>query len=338
MSTDSFRSLMDVPVVGAPLSGGASTSELAAAVSEAGGFGFLAAGYKTAVEVQREIEHVRTRTQRPFGVNLFFPTKLPVDEIAVTDYIEGLAGEAERYGVPCGEPRCPRDCRLVHGNAPGGGEGRDRGRGRRTRRPGIGSGRASSLVRRHRRGARRPARPSPARSQGDRPAARRRGRNRHRRSSCRRDRRRRGGRADRQRSNADTGGRNQPTAPRSVQHGCTDSADACLHGPSRPRNRQPVHARPRRCSAEGIPAHPLRDRAASRSGARGWRRRGDQPMGRAGLPAGRGRTCCSSRRALGCGSTRGTSRLIRVGHRGSWTSCCPHSGRRLNGGRTNRRT
>jgi nitronate monooxygenase len=74
-------------------------------VSEGGGFGFLAAGYKTAVEVQREIEHVRTRTQRPFGVNLFFPTKLPVDETAVSDYIEGLVGEAERYGVPCGEPR-----------------------------------------------------------------------------------------------------------------------------------------------------------------------------------------------------------------------------------------
>ena len=64
-----------MPVVGAPLSGGASTSALAAAVSEAGGFGFLAAGYKTAVEVQREIEQVRTRTQRPFGVNLFFPTE-----------------------------------------------------------------------------------------------------------------------------------------------------------------------------------------------------------------------------------------------------------------------
>jgi nitronate monooxygenase len=100
---------MDVPVVGAPLSGGASTSELAAAVSEAGGFGFLAAGYKTAVEVQREIEQVRARTERPFGVNLFFPTTLPVDETALTAYREGLAGEAERYGVPCGAPRWSDD-------------------------------------------------------------------------------------------------------------------------------------------------------------------------------------------------------------------------------------
>jgi nitronate monooxygenase len=46
----------------------------------------------------------------------------------------------------------PRDCSLVHGDAPSGGEGRDRGRRRRTRRPGIRSGRAPSLVRRHRRG------------------------------------------------------------------------------------------------------------------------------------------------------------------------------------------
>lgn len=109
MSTDAFRPLMDVPVVGAPLSGGASTPELAAAVSEAGGFGFLAAGYKTAAEVEQEIRHVRTRTARPFGVNLFFPTKLPVDETALGEYIEGLAGEANRYGVACGEPRWSDD-------------------------------------------------------------------------------------------------------------------------------------------------------------------------------------------------------------------------------------
>ena len=45
MSTDAFRSLMEIPVVGAPLAGGPSTPELAAAVSEAGGLGFIAAVY-----------------------------------------------------------------------------------------------------------------------------------------------------------------------------------------------------------------------------------------------------------------------------------------------------
>jgi nitronate monooxygenase len=109
MSTDAFRSLMEIPVVGAPLAGGPSTPELAAAVSEAGGFGFIAAGYKTADEVRREIEHVRARTKRPFGVNLFFPTQLTADEAAIADYTERLAGETERYGVPCGKPRWSDD-------------------------------------------------------------------------------------------------------------------------------------------------------------------------------------------------------------------------------------
>ena len=109
LSTEAFRSLMTIPVVGAPLSGGPSTPELAAAVSEAGGLGFIAAGYKTVDEVRREIERVRATTQRPFGVNLFFPMQLAADEAAVADYTERLAGEAERYGVGCGEPRWSDD-------------------------------------------------------------------------------------------------------------------------------------------------------------------------------------------------------------------------------------
>ena len=103
MTTDAFTSLMEIPVVGAPLAGGSSTPELTAAVSDAGGLGFIAAGYKTVDEVRREIEDVRARTRRPFGVNVFFPTQLAADEAAVADYTVRLAREAERYGVACGE-------------------------------------------------------------------------------------------------------------------------------------------------------------------------------------------------------------------------------------------
>ena len=99
MTTDAFRSLMEIPVVGAPLAGGSSTPQLAAAVSDAGGLGFIAAGYKTVDEVRREIEQVRARTRRAFGVNVFFPTQLAADEAAVGEYTVRLAGEAERYGV-----------------------------------------------------------------------------------------------------------------------------------------------------------------------------------------------------------------------------------------------
>ena len=93
-----------VPVVGAPLAGGPSTPALAAAVSEAGGFGFVAAGYKSVAEVAREIAEVRATTQRPFGVNIFFPTRLEADEQAISAYAETLAAETERYGVALGEP------------------------------------------------------------------------------------------------------------------------------------------------------------------------------------------------------------------------------------------
>jgi nitronate monooxygenase len=36
---------LEIPIVGAPMAGGASTPALAAAVSDAGGLGFVAAGY-----------------------------------------------------------------------------------------------------------------------------------------------------------------------------------------------------------------------------------------------------------------------------------------------------
>ena len=92
MNTYAFSSLMEIPVVSAPLAGGSSTPELAAAVSDAGGLGFIAAGYKTVDEVRREIEHVRARTRRAFGVNVFFPTHLAADEAAVGEYTARLAG------------------------------------------------------------------------------------------------------------------------------------------------------------------------------------------------------------------------------------------------------
>ena len=46
---------LEHPIVQAPLAGGPSTVDLAVAVSEAGGLGFLAAGYRTAAAVRGEI-------------------------------------------------------------------------------------------------------------------------------------------------------------------------------------------------------------------------------------------------------------------------------------------
>jgi nitronate monooxygenase len=95
--------------VGAPLAGGPSTPALAAAVSEAGALGFLAAGYRTAAELERELAETRALTSRPFGVNLFYPARDEVDEAVLAAYAERLRGEAARFGVAPGEPRWSDD-------------------------------------------------------------------------------------------------------------------------------------------------------------------------------------------------------------------------------------
>src|SRR4051812_2643740 len=86
------------------MGGGPGTPALAAAVSGAGGLGFLAAGYKTADAVRAEIRELRGLTNRPFGVNLFVPSE-PADPALVERYAERLRPEAERYGASLGEPR-----------------------------------------------------------------------------------------------------------------------------------------------------------------------------------------------------------------------------------------
>ena len=98
-----------VPIVGAPLSGGPSTPALAAAVSEAGGLGFLAAGYKTAAAVQAELEELRGLTSQPVGLNIFVPGRDAVDEAALAAYAERMRREGERYGGAPGEPRWTDD-------------------------------------------------------------------------------------------------------------------------------------------------------------------------------------------------------------------------------------
>src|SRR5215210_7065154 len=97
-------SQLEHPIVQAPLAGGPSTPALAVAVSEAGGLGFLAAGYRSADAVREEIAELRRLTGRAVGINLFVPGPPLGDEAAIEGYASTLAGEAERYGVELGEP------------------------------------------------------------------------------------------------------------------------------------------------------------------------------------------------------------------------------------------
>ena len=62
-----------VPVIVAPMAGGPSTPELAAAGTNAGGLGFVAAGYLSADALAERIVAARNLTTGPLGVNLFVP-------------------------------------------------------------------------------------------------------------------------------------------------------------------------------------------------------------------------------------------------------------------------
>jgi nitronate monooxygenase len=89
---------VDLPVLAAPMAGGASTPGLVAAAARAGGLGFLAAGYTTPDQLAGQIAEVREQAV-PFGVNLFVPNPVPVDRAGFARYAAALQAEADGYDV-----------------------------------------------------------------------------------------------------------------------------------------------------------------------------------------------------------------------------------------------
>lgn len=100
---------LELPIVQAPMAGGPSTPELAAAVCEAGGLGFLAAGYRAVDAVAADLGALRQRTSRPCGLNIFAPPGQEAPAELVGAYAQTLVAEAERYGVALGQARFDDD-------------------------------------------------------------------------------------------------------------------------------------------------------------------------------------------------------------------------------------
>ena len=68
---------LSIPVIAAPMAGGATTPAMVIAAARAGGIGFLGAGYKTPESLRAEISAVRDASI-PFGVNVFAPNPVPI--------------------------------------------------------------------------------------------------------------------------------------------------------------------------------------------------------------------------------------------------------------------
>ena len=79
---------IDHPIINAPMAG-AATAELAAAVSEAGGFGLIGAGSNSPDWLREQIRTVRERTTRPFGVGFIssFPGLRELVQVALDERV-----------------------------------------------------------------------------------------------------------------------------------------------------------------------------------------------------------------------------------------------------------
>ncbi|MFN2463562.1 MAG: nitronate monooxygenase [Candidatus Dormibacteria bacterium] len=101
--------MLSEPIVLAPLAGGPSTPELAAAVSNAGGLGFVAGGYKQARALAEDIRRTTELTSRPFGVNLFVPGHASTSEAAISMYANSLEDAFRKFDTMPGRAQWDDD-------------------------------------------------------------------------------------------------------------------------------------------------------------------------------------------------------------------------------------
>ena len=94
---------VEYPILLAPMAG-ASTPELTAAVSNAGGLGAFAAAVLSPAAIRAGIARVRQLTSKPFSVNLFILGSTNPDPRQVARALELLAPIREELGLPPGEP------------------------------------------------------------------------------------------------------------------------------------------------------------------------------------------------------------------------------------------
>jgi nitronate monooxygenase len=101
----STRLGLRLPVIQAPMAGGPSSQELVAACSAAGALGSFGFAYTQPDDMRKQAAFVRSKTDRPFGINLFVsPQPEPVEPGAQRSALEAVAGYYKELGLPAPEP------------------------------------------------------------------------------------------------------------------------------------------------------------------------------------------------------------------------------------------
>ncbi|PTL82453.1 nitronate monooxygenase family protein [Vitiosangium sp. GDMCC 1.1324] len=95
------------PIIQAPMAGGATTPELVAAASNAGGLGSTGAALMEPEDIVKHSRRVRELTDKPFAINLFAPLPAP-GEVAPGRMLAALARYHEELGLaPPQPPKSP---------------------------------------------------------------------------------------------------------------------------------------------------------------------------------------------------------------------------------------
>lgn len=100
---------LTTPLVQAPMSGGVTTPDLVAGVSEAGGLGSLGAAYMSGRAIEAAAAAIRARTRKSFAINLFVPDPRPEkpDAEAISQASAALDRYRSEVGLKPPPPRAP---------------------------------------------------------------------------------------------------------------------------------------------------------------------------------------------------------------------------------------
>ena len=89
-----------VPIFQAPMAGGGDTVELVAATSNEGALGCFGAAYLTPEQIGERGKKIRSKTSRPFAVNLFAPTpRENASEVSIHRALRAVAPSYKKLGI-----------------------------------------------------------------------------------------------------------------------------------------------------------------------------------------------------------------------------------------------
>jgi nitronate monooxygenase len=97
---------IELPVIQAPMAG-SQGSELAVAVSNAGGLGSLPCAMLSVDSMRAELEAIRSKTAKPFNVNFFCHSPPKPDDKREAEWRQLLAPYFKEYGIALGESTSP---------------------------------------------------------------------------------------------------------------------------------------------------------------------------------------------------------------------------------------